>query len=151
MGVSDRELAPVGPFPVGIDNLNEQGGLQRSDDGKRVIALRAAVNCDTPRSGWPRRRGGYGQIVAGTRVHSLWHGGALPFMLFAAGADQYAMRKGQAPFVVRSTLAPREVSYAIPNDRVYASNGAQARCGYADGTAGAWGGGAAAGQPGGAR
>jgi hypothetical protein len=41
-GVSDKRLAPIGPFQVGIDNVSEQGDLQRSDDGKRTIALRDA-------------------------------------------------------------------------------------------------------------
>jgi hypothetical protein len=146
-GVSDKELIPIGPFPAGIDNLDRETELTRSEDGKRVIALREAENVDLPRSGWPRRRRGFAREVEGTRVHSLWSGGRFPLMLFVDGATQYARRTGAAPFAVRSGLSPREVSYAIPNDRVFCSNGAQAWCVAPDGEAATWGVESPAGQP----
>lgn len=138
-GVNDKQLLPVGPFYAGVDNLDAETALTRSDDGKRIVALREAVNVDIPRDGWPQRRKGFTLECAGARVHSLWHGGRFPFMLFANGPDLYARRAGGDPFLVRSGLSPREVSYAIPNDRVYASNGVEAWCVLPDGTSAAWG------------
>lgn len=137
-GVSDKELIRVGPWPAGIDNLNAEHALTRSDDGKRVIALRDAVNVDIPRGGWPRRRSGFGQVLAGARMHSLWHGGQFPFLLFADGAQQFAFA-GAEPFLVRGNLSLRDISYAIPNDKVYCTNGAETWCVRADGSAAAWG------------
>lgn len=138
-GVSDKGLIAVGPFPAGVDNVNEEGSLTRSDDGKRVIALREAVNVDIPRSGNPRRRAGFVRTIVGTRVHSLWSGGRFPYFLFADGDTLYACSTGGTPFVVRTGLAPREISYAIPHDRVYASNGQQTWCVTSDGTSVPWG------------
>ncbi len=146
-GVSEKELIPIGPFPAGLNNLDRETELTRSEDGKRVIALREAENVDLPRSGWPRRRRGFGRVVEGTRVHSLWAGGRFPLMLFVDGDTQYARRKGAVPFAVRDGLSPRAASYACPNDRVYCSNGAQAWCVLPDGEVAAWGVESPAGQP----
>lgn len=138
-GVSGKDLIQIGPFPAGIDNLNAETALTRSEDGKRIVALRDAVNVDIPRGGWPKRRPGYGREVDGTRVHSLWAGGRFPLMLFADGGTQYARRTGGEPFEVRSGLTPRAISYTIPGDKVFCSNGAQAWCVLPDGEAAAWG------------
>lgn len=125
-GVSDKELIPLGPWPAGIDNLNDETNLARSDDGKRVIALREAVNVDLPRTGWPRRRKGYERIVQGTRVHSLWAHSSFPFLLFADGASQYGMTPAGTPWQIRAGLAPREIGYGFAAGDVYCSNGTQA-------------------------
>jgi hypothetical protein len=146
-GVSEKGLIPVGPFSAGVDNLNEETNLTRSDDGKRIVALREGVNIDLPRSGWPRRRGGCTLEISGTRMHSLWSGGRFPYMLYADGANLFARNTGGTLFVVRSGLAPREISYAIPHDRVYASNGTQAWCVLPDGSSVPWGVESPAGQP----
>lgn len=146
-GVGDKELLRLGPWPAGIDNLNDETSLTRSEDGKRIIALREAINVDLPRTGWPRRRQGYGRIVAGTRVHSLWAGGAFPYLLFADGATQYAMSPAGTPWEVRSGLAPREISYAAPADTVYCTNAQQAWCIDAAGATMPWAVESPAGQP----
>lgn len=145
-GVSDKAVIPAGPWPAGIDNLNAETALTRSEDGKRVIALREAVNVDIPRGGWPRRRDGFGLAIAGTRMHSLWHCGHFPFLLYADGAEQFAWA-GTDPFVVRSGLASRDISYAIPNDKVFCTNAAENWCVRADGSLGAWGMESPIGQP----
>jgi hypothetical protein len=147
MAVGDKELIPVGPFPAGVDNLNAETSLTRSADGKRVVAFREGVNVDLSRVGWPRRRSGYGRVIEGTRVHSLWAGGHFPYFLFADGATLKAANTGGAPFDVRTGLAPREISYAIPHDRVYCTNGQQTWCVLPDGTSAPWGVESPAGQP----
>lgn len=134
-GVGDKQLLPLGPWPAGIDNLNDETGLTRSEDGKRVIALREAVNVDLSRGGSPRRRKGYGKIVSGTRVHSLWCSGHFPYLLFADGERQYAMTAAGAPWVVRDGLAAREISTTLVGDVAYCTNGQQTWCVDA---AGAW-------------
>lgn len=146
-GVGDKQLIPVGPFPAGIDNLNDQNSLTRSDDGKAIIAMRDGVNVDLDRSGTTSRRPGYTKVVAGTRVHSLWRGGTFPSALFADGPTQYGFRRGVAPFEIRAGLAPREISYALPSDRVYCSNGAQTWCVTAAGDSVPWGVESPIGQP----
>jgi len=137
-GVSDKQLIRIGPFPAGVDNLNDETNLTRSDDGKRIVALREGVNIDLPRTGWPRRRKGFGQEVQGAQVHSLWANPRFPWMLFADGAGHFARSTGGQPFEVRAGLAPREISYAIPNDRVYCTNAVQTWCVTPEGDALAW-------------
>lgn len=138
MGVSDKELVAVGPWPAGVDNLNRETSLARSDDGKRVVALREAVNVDVDRQGFVTRRRGYGQELSGARVHSLWAGGRFPYMLYADGDTQLACATGGTTIQVRDGLAARAISYAITGDRVYCSNGQQAWCVHANLDARPW-------------
>lgn len=146
-GVKDGQLISAGSWPAGIDNLNDETSLTRSDDGKAIIAFRDGVNVDLDRKGNPRRRPGYRQIIAGTRVHSLWRAGTFPFALFADGATHYAFRRGNAPFEVRAGLASREISYALPADRAYCTNGKETWCVTAAGDVTPWGVEPAHGQP----
>lgn len=146
-GVTDKSLIRLGPWPAGIANVPAEQDLPRSEDGRRVIAAREAVNVDWPVSGKARRRSGYTKVVSGTRCHSLWRGGDFPFALYVDGATLFALTRGGTPFAVRAGMAPREVSYALVNDRVYWSNGQQTGQVLADATAVAWGVESPAGQP----
>lgn len=118
----DDSLIHLGPWPAGIDNLNPETALARNDNGN-IVALREAVNVDIPRTGWPRRRRGFTRIATGANVHSLWGDGEFPLALFMAGGTQYAFAEGGVPFIVRTGLSDRPVSYARPADAVYCSNG----------------------------
>lgn len=138
-GVSDKELIAIGPWPAGVDNLSEENSLTRSDDGKRIIALRESVNADIPRDGWPRRREGRTKLIELTRGHSGWARRGFPFLMFADGSTLFGWKPGQEPFAIVTGIAPREISYAHIADRVYCTNNRQTWVVLATGESAAWG------------
>jgi len=146
-GVGDKELIARGPWSAGIDNLNAETDLTRSDDGKQIVAFREGVNVDIDRKGTPSRRPGYTKIINGLSVHSLWHQGSFPLALFADGALQFAFRPGQTPFEVRDGLANRTISYALAGDRAFCTNPVQNWCVTPSGDTVPWGVETPAGQP----
>lgn len=146
-GVSDKALLPVGPWPAGIDNLSPETSLRRSEDGKRIIALRELVNADLPSAGWPRRRAGHARVLECARAHSGWSSPRFPFLLFADGGAQYAWDGSSEPFLVREGLSGREISIACPNDRAYCTDGKFTWTVDSFGAAGSWSVEAPGGQP----
>lgn len=136
-GLSDDKAPTLGPWPTGIDNLNQEEDTTSGDKG-RVTSLRGLVNMDNPRSGWPETRPGRAKVIDLANGHSGWHGGHFPYILFADGDTQYAWAVGNEPFPVLEDLAVRDISYALPNDKVYCSNGQQAWCVNASGVASDW-------------
>lgn len=123
-GVNDKQLSRLGPWPLGVDNIPAETDLSTTEKGA-IIALRGAVNVDIPESGKPRRRAGYVKRVAGASMHSSWRDGMFPFALFVDSGTLYGWMTGGEPWAIQTGLAPRDVSYALVNDRVYWGNGVQ--------------------------
>lgn len=63
----------LGPWPLGIDNVDDPTALRTDQNGK-VIALADAVNVDIDRRGGVLRRRGMTQVQALPGLHSLWSG-----------------------------------------------------------------------------
>lgn len=68
-----KKPTPIGPWPLGIDNVSDPTSV-RSDDKGRPIALCDAVNVDIDRSGDVERRRGPRLAVALPGLHSVWTG-----------------------------------------------------------------------------
>jgi len=136
-GVPDDRLVQI-LAGGGLNNIADESGTGNGQ-------LREAVNVDlrkvfengqeVPQKVSICRRSGYVKRVATTRGHSLWAGKGMPFLLYVDDGTLYAMARGAAPFVVQSGLAPREVAYALVNDRVFWSNGRDSGRVALDGTA----------------
>lgn len=147
-GVSDKQLVRMPGWPGGVDNRSPEQALTRDDQGKAVIALRAAENVDLTTAGKARRRGGYGQMLAGGLVHSLWREPLWPFALVVIDGALCAFTGGDTATTIIGGLEPGlPVSYALAADKVYWSNGQQRGVVLADGTAAPWGCPAPGGQP----
>lgn len=136
-GVKDPELVPLGPWPSGIDNMSKEDGIAVNELGIPT-AVRAAVNIDWSREGRPQRRAGRTQRAAGTRMHSLWHGGELPFALCVDGDALLALHTDHSLVALRAGLVQREMSYAAVSDRVYFANGTDCGRVLIDGTVEPW-------------
>jgi len=68
-----KKSIPLGPWPLGIDNVSDPTSVKVDDKG-RAIALCDAVNVDVDRSGDIDRRRGRRPAVALPGLHSLWSG-----------------------------------------------------------------------------
>lgn len=145
-GVGDKELAPVGPWPAGIDNLHDETQLKTTDKGVR-IALRDAVNMDLSDDGKLKTRGGKTKVVDALNAHSLWHEGVFPYALFVDGGTLYATTFDSNKIAVRTGMAARDVSYELVSDRVYWCNGEQSGIVFADLSHSDWGVESPSGQP----
>lgn len=88
MPTADQKPIPLGPWPLGVNNVDDEGGRVFAVPGPKMppAQLRAAVNLDLDREGWLRRRvgrtkrltlvdGHSGLSVGGMRLHVS--GGAL--------------------------------------------------------------------------
>lgn len=64
---------PIGPWPLGIDNVSGVARQITNQEGAPV-SLVDAVNVDIDRDGRPARRAGHTLVAAGTGLHSLWSG-----------------------------------------------------------------------------
>ncbi|HSX21503.1 MAG TPA: hypothetical protein VLE97_01860 [Gaiellaceae bacterium] len=148
-GISDKQLLPeLGPWPAGIDNMSPETALTRSDDGKKVIALREAVNVDLDKAGWPRgHRPGRERVVECTSGHSFFGAPQFPYLLFCDGTTMYGWTPGNDPFDLVDSLFNAEVSYAQVSDRVFWSNGRDTGIVLSTGMNVAWGVETPAGQP----
>lgn len=146
-GVSDKQLLPLGPWPAGIDNLNEETALRRSDDGKRIIAFREGVNLDLRKTGKPKLRPGRTKLLDCAMGSSLFHEGDFPFALFIDTDTMYGWIPGSDPFEIQGGLSRSEASYALVADRVYWSNNKQSGCVLTSGQNQSWGVESPAGQP----
>jgi hypothetical protein len=139
-GVSDKQLVTTAGWPGGLDNLSSETALKRDDQGKAVIAFRLGENVDLDKTGKPRRRLGRNQVLAGSRVHSLWREGAWPFalaMINGTLTGLYAM--GQS-FPILAGLDPGlPLSYALVGDRVFWSSTSDSGVVKMDGTPAPWG------------
>lgn len=121
-GVSDRALTKTGPWPLGVDNTSQEGGLTADEMTGRPIALREAVNVDLSAVGRPRRRKGRTPVFAGSLVHSLWSHELLDFGLLVDGGALTALRPDQSRVGLGVAMGNLPVSYALVNDRVYCAN-----------------------------
>lgn len=63
---------PIGPWPLGIDNISATTAVQRNEEG-HPIALVDAANVDIDRNGRASRRAGLRQVAA-TPLRRLWSG-----------------------------------------------------------------------------
>lgn len=129
-------------WPAGVNNVVNLKDLGNS-------ALRSGVNVDIPRSGRPRRRGGYTSIQAGN-AHSLWAPDDWPYALLVIDGQLSRLELVDGVETVTPLLASPASNrwrYCMVNDAVYASNGlATARIG-SDGALGTWGVDGPGGQP----
>ncbi|MCU1145801.1 hypothetical protein [Stenotrophomonas maltophilia] len=107
---------PMGPWPLGIDNVSGAGALPRDQNGRQV-ALVDAANVDIDRGGRPSRRGGARLVQAGNGLHSLWSGG--DHALVAIGAELCNARDLQ-PVATLNSADP--CSYAELNGEVIVGN-----------------------------
>lgn len=145
-GVRDKQLVKSFGWPAGVDNLSDEFDLARDDHG-HTTALRVADNVDMIK-GKPRRRAGRTLMLAGARVHSLWHERPWPFALYVANGVLRGYRGGGDAFDIQAGVDLRSVmDYALVADRVFWTNGKQTGCVRADGAAAPWGCPAPAGQP----
>lgn len=138
-GVRDKQLISLGPWPAGIDNLNAETDLTRSDDGKAIIALREATNVDLDRRGSPHRRRGYARVVSGTDCHSFWKAPEFPFALFVDAGTQYGWQPGSSAFQVHAGVGPHRVASCFAGDRAYCTNNVSTWCVTAHGDEMPWG------------
>lgn len=96
----------LGPF-TGINNRLPDHAMYNPDTAG---FLRDSVNLDLTDAGTLKRREGYTQVLAGTRVRSLWSNDL--WCLFAEGDTLYRF-DGTNKVAVRSGISPtRAVSYA---------------------------------------
>jgi hypothetical protein len=146
-GVSDKQLVRMPGWPAGVDNLSPENDLARDESGKSVIAVRAAENVDLSKGGKPRRREGFALALAGSRTHSLWRDGELPFALYVTGGTLRAFQPGGGFDIADGLDASLPVSYALAGERVFWSNGPQRGVVLADGTPAPWGCPTPGGQP----
>lgn len=104
----------------GVNNLSREHALAPN-------VLREAVNLDLDRDKKARTRAGYSApIVPCTLGHSFWTDPALPFALYADGADLYAFGEDESATRIAGGLsAGRPLSYTQINSGAYWSNGAQ--------------------------
>lgn len=121
MTVSSKQLQPIGPWPLGIDNRHDEHELSRDKDGN-IIALRQAENVDLSRGGVPKRRDGYNKVKTLTNSHSAF---AMPAALLAVSNNSLVALDGVFnSTTLRSGLhAGWPLSYAEINGDVYWSNG----------------------------
>ncbi len=121
MPVRDDDLRPVGPWPLGINNVATEGALPTDDKGY-PRALREADNVDIDAAGWVRRRRGSTRSRPGQLTHSLWSHELLQFGLFVDhGQLQALLEDGQVqPLGLEVGLNP--VSYTVIGDRVFFSS-----------------------------
>ena len=121
-GVRDGSLYKAGPWPLGINNLAEEGALPQNEFGTRAIALREAVNVDLTAQGRPRRRRGFTPSLAGTFVHSGWRHDDLPYGLLAIDGVLHAVFDDVTTQSLGVAVGNIDLSYALVNDRAYFTN-----------------------------
>lgn len=139
MGKKDyRDIRRLDGFPLGVNNTAREHSLPHDELGRQV-ALREGENIDVSADGKARRRGGYVQVLAGTRMHSGWSGEYFDFGLLVDDDALCAVRHGSpAEVLVAGLAAGRPVSYAAINDSVCWTNGVQCGQVTAEGVARPW-------------
>ncbi|MFL4599821.1 hypothetical protein ACJ6WI_21415 [Stenotrophomonas maltophilia] len=107
---------PLGPWPLGMDNVSASSTLKRDEEGRQV-ALVDAANVDIDRDGRPGRRRGARLVHARADLHSIWSGNAGAFV--AAGAELLSAPDLQ-PIALLNSADP--CTYAEVNGDVIVGN-----------------------------
>lgn len=113
------KLPRLGPF-LGVNNRLPDQSLQT----KEGAFLQAGVNVDITGAGTVKRRAGFAQAIAGTRMHSAWSDGG-SWGCYVDDGTLYRVLPGDPPSVasIRSDLSARPLSYALLGGTVYWSDG----------------------------
>lgn len=117
-GVSDEQTVTLGPWPQGVNNTAKEHALPAG-------ALRAAVNMDLDDAGNPSRRGGFFNVVAAQRGHSLFGGAS--HLLAVVDGDLRAYDPNLSETTLRAGVGDRYATAAQVLDEIYWSNGVQIR------------------------
>jgi hypothetical protein len=110
---------PIGPWPLGIDNVSAPSRLKSDPKTGAFRALVDAISVDIDRDGRPARRAGWAQAVALAGMNSLW---SCPLGAFAAaGTTLYSVSAGAVQAI--GTLGSADpCAYAVLNDSVVVAN-----------------------------
>lgn len=125
MTIQDAELASLGPWPKGINNLSPESGLAARG------ALREAVNVLLDADGHPRRRDGSTKLVDVARGHSLWSAPDFaPFALFVSNGFLHALYPDERVEATTIEVGDLPTAFAIFGERIAWTN--DAGCGMVD-------------------
>lgn len=107
---------PIGPWPLGIDNVSGVARQISNEEGAPV-SLVDAVNVDIDRDGRPARRAGHTLVAQVAGLHSLWSGkhGA-----FGVQGDVLVALPGMEPLATLASADP--CTYAEVNGAVIVAN-----------------------------
>src|ERR1044072_1409506 len=116
---TERELATLGPWSRGANNIAEETSVPPKSD-------RGGVNVDSYPSGKGRRRRGSSLVQAITGgANSGWSDKRTA--LFRAGAALYRFNPGQNPVNLAALDAESDLVYASMNQLIYVSDGRRAQ------------------------
>jgi len=110
---------PLGPWPLGIDNVSRETALKADKKG-RFIALRDAVNVNIDRDGRAARRGGRALVAALPGCNSYWSSRLGEFA--SAGTTLYRVTAAGTFDAIGTLNSADRCAYALLNDTVIATN-----------------------------
>lgn len=111
-----KPTVPLGPWPLGIDNVSGRGALKSGSNG-RAVALAEALNVDIDRAGRPARRAGRVLTAPRAGLHSLWSGANGSFAV--AGSTVYSVPRMDPVATLNSA---DRCAYTTLNDATLVAN-----------------------------
>ena len=130
---AEDQTINIGPWPLGANTKAKETALP---DG----ALRQAVNVDLDDAGWPERRKGRTERIAGlTNAHSLWSDGERAFFITGGVLKQVFVGDWSTIDIVSGLHSTNHASYDSVNGRVFYSNGVDTGIIEKDGSHSPWG------------
>lgn len=131
------EVLPLGPW-TGVDTVDDATAAVFQPGQESPAALRAAVNVDLDRGGWPRRRAGRTKRLALSDGHSLTSvGGRL--LLVDAGVLVEVDPQTWTTRAITACPGDAAVSFGEAGGEIFWSNGTLTGRITADGLAAPWG------------
>ena len=113
MAKPGRRQVQLGPFPKGINNIQE-------DTSVPYDSLDSATNVDVNDEGKIQKRQGYTQLYSGTDIHSLYSHGYL--CVFVEGGNLKRLNTDWSASVLKSGVSGLEVQYVTVDGTTYYSS-----------------------------
>lgn len=111
---------PIGPWPLGVNNVDDPKASPFQPEGRGAPQLTEARNVDLDREGWPRRRTGRTKRLDLTSAHSLFAAGER--LLLVDDGTLYEVARDYSLTEVATGLGNHPLSYATLGDTIFYAN-----------------------------
>jgi hypothetical protein len=114
-----ENIVPLGPFPLGVDNVNHTKAKVFDQFGENIPRLVTATNVDIDNDGWIRKRPRVGIVRAGTNILGGWN---IDGKFFIQEGSTLYVKTGASEYSLITGLS-RRVSICKHADSVYVTDG----------------------------